>query len=119
MKGLIVVNQSIGHNQYKIDRFLEEGKKLGIDLNVVVNDGTLSKIENGEIVLTECPDKDTDSDCHYTIKKYQSERQQNEDGTIVHTKIVLIPLNKDYDAIELDGETEYRTIGILKCVLSK
>ena len=74
---------------------------------------------NGEIVLTECPDKDTDTDCHYTIKKYQSERQQNEDGTIVHTKIVLIPLNKDYDVIELDGETEYRTIGILKCVLSK
>ena len=35
-----------------------------------------------------------------------------------HTKVKLIPLNKDYDAIELDDEIEYRTIGILKCVLS-
>ena len=51
MKGLIVVNQSIGHNQYKIDRFLEEGKKLGIGLDVVINDGRLAKIENGEVVL--------------------------------------------------------------------
>ena len=51
MRGLIVVNQSIGHNQYKIDRFLEEATNLGIDLYVVVNDGSLSKIENGEIVL--------------------------------------------------------------------
>lgn len=52
MRGLIVVNQSIGHNQYKIDRFLEESKDLGIDLDVVINDGHLAKIENGEIVLS-------------------------------------------------------------------
>jgi hypothetical protein len=27
-------------------------------------------------------------------------------------------LNKDFDVIELDEENEYRTIGVLKCVLS-
>ena len=73
---------------------------------------------NGEIVLTECPSKDTDTDCHYTIKKYHSEFVQNEDGTLEHSKIELIPLNKDYDVIELDEETSYRTIGVLKCVIS-
>lgn len=73
---------------------------------------------NGEIVLTECPSKDTDTDCHYTIKKYHSEYVQNEEGTLEHSKIELIPLNKDYDVIELDGETSYRTIGVLKCVIS-
>ena len=73
---------------------------------------------NGEIVLTECPSKDTDTDCHYTIKKYHSEFVQNEDGVLAHSKIELIPLNKDYDVIELDGETSYRTIGVLKCVIS-
>ena len=73
---------------------------------------------NGEIVLTECPDKDTDTDCHYTIKKYHSEKRQDEYETTVHSKIELIPLNKDFDVIELDQETDYRTIGILKCVLS-
>jgi SOS-response transcriptional repressor LexA len=71
---------------------------------------------NGEIVLTECPDKDADTDCHYTIKKYQSEKLVTEEGW-QHTKVELIPLNKDYDTIELEGETEYRTIGVLKCVL--
>ena len=74
---------------------------------------------NGEIVLTECQNKDTDTDCHYTIKEYHSEKYLNEDGTMVHSKIELIPLNKDFDVIELDEGTEYRTIGILKCVLSK
>ena len=73
---------------------------------------------NGEIVLTECPSKDTDTECHYTIKKYHSEFVQNEDGTLEHSKIELIPLNKDYDVIELDEETSYRTIGVLKCVIS-
>ena len=72
----------------------------------------------GEIVLTECSHKDTDTDCHYTIKKYHSEKHLNEDGSLVHTKIELIPLNEEYEVIELDEETEYRTIGILKCVLS-
>lgn len=72
----------------------------------------------GEIVLTECSHKDTDTDCHYTIKQYHSEKRLNEDGALVHTKIELIPLNEEYDVIELDEDTEYRTIGILKCVLS-
>jgi len=71
----------------------------------------------GEIVLTECSHKDTDTDCHYTIKQYHSEKRLNEDGTLVHTKIQLVPLNKDYDVIELDSENIYRTIGILRCVI--
>ena len=73
----------------------------------------------GEIVLTECSHKDTDTDCHYTIKKYHSEFVQNEEGTMEHSKIELIPLNNGYKVIELDQDTEYRTIGILKCVLNK
>lgn len=70
----------------------------------------------GEIVLTECPDKDADTDCHYTIKKYHSEKRQV-DGVLINEKIELIPLNNAYDVIELDKETNYRTIGVLKCVL--
>jgi len=34
-----------------------------------------------------------------------------------HTKVELVPLNKDYETIEFDGDTEYRTVGIFKCVL--
>ena len=72
---------------------------------------------DGDIVLTECPDKDTDTDCHYTIKKYHSEILEHSDGTREHSKIELIPLNKDYDVIELNNDIEYRTIGVLISVL--
>ena len=51
MNGIIIVNQTIGHNQYKIDRLMEESKKFGIDLKVFVNNGTLSVIKNNEIFI--------------------------------------------------------------------
>lgn len=34
-----------------------------------------------------------------------------------HTKVELMPLNKDYEVIELDDFFEYKTIGILKTIL--
>ena len=71
---------------------------------------------NGEIVLTECSEKDLDYGGKYTIKKYHSEKHLTEAGW-QHTKIELIPLNNDYDTIELDSDTDYRTIGVLKCVI--
>ena len=49
MKGIIIVNQTIGHNQYKIERFKTEFQKKCVDLEVFVNDGTLAEIKNNEI----------------------------------------------------------------------
>ena len=72
---------------------------------------------NGEIVLTQSSEFDSEYGGKYTIKKYHSEKVVTEEGW-QHSKVELIPLNKDFDVIELDEETEYRTIGILKCVLS-
>ncbi len=72
---------------------------------------------NGEIVLTQSSEFDSDYGSKYTIKKYHSEKVVTEEGWR-HSKVELIPLNKDFDVIKLDEETEYRTIGILKCVLS-
>ena len=71
----------------------------------------------GNIVLTRCKDKDTDYDCSFTIKKYHSVWKHYEDGTQEHEKIELEPLNKEYPVIELDEDLEYRTVGILKCIL--
>ena len=51
MNGIIIVNQEIGHNAYKIKRFQEEFSKLGVDLEVFVNNGTLAVIKNGEVVI--------------------------------------------------------------------
>ena len=51
MNGIIITNQAIGHNAYKIKRFTEEGKKLGICLSHYINDGSLAVIKNNEIVV--------------------------------------------------------------------
>ena len=51
MNGIIIVNQEIGHNAYKIKRFKEEFSILGISLEVFVNNGTLAVIENNKIVI--------------------------------------------------------------------
>ncbi len=46
MNGIIITNQDIGHNAYKIKRFTEEGNKLGISLSQLVNDGTLAVLKD-------------------------------------------------------------------------
>ena len=51
MKGIIIVNQSIGHNQYKIDRFVPEFNKRGINVDVFINDGTLAEIKDNNILI--------------------------------------------------------------------
>jgi len=52
MNGVIIVNQEIGHNQYKIDRLLEEFSKTDIDVRVLVNDGTLAKVIDNNVCLS-------------------------------------------------------------------
>lgn len=44
---------------------------------------------------------------HITIEKITGD----------HTKIELEPLNKEYPIIKLDEDSEYRILGVLKCVL--
>ena len=51
MNGIIIVNQTIGHNLYKIERFKEESSKMNISLEVFVNDGTLAMITNNQIQI--------------------------------------------------------------------
>lgn len=88
-----------------------------------IKDGDLCVFEwyragsrNGEIVLTQSSEFDSEYGGKYTIKKYHSEIVVTEEGW-QHSKVELIPLNKDFDVIELNEEGEYRTIGVLKCVL--
>lgn len=49
MNGIIITNQEIGHNVYKIKRYKEEFSKLGISLDVFVNDGTIAMIKDSEL----------------------------------------------------------------------
>lgn len=51
MNGIIITNQEIGHNVYKIKRHKEEFSKLGISLDVFINDGTLAMIKDSELSI--------------------------------------------------------------------
>ena len=51
MNGIIIVNQELGHNKYKIKRFNEEFSKLGVSLSVFVNNGTLAVIKDNDIEI--------------------------------------------------------------------
>jgi len=52
MNGIIIVNQQVGHNEYKINRFKEEFSKLGIGLEVFTNDGSLAMIDNADVAVS-------------------------------------------------------------------
>ena len=56
MNGIIIVNQEVGHNAYKIERFFDEFSKLDIKLDVVTNDGSIGKIVNNQQIynLPQC-----------------------------------------------------------------
>ena len=91
-----------------------------------IHDGDLCVFEwykggsrEGEIVLTQSSDYDSDYDGKYTIKRYHSEKQASEDSW-QHTKIQLFPLNPEYDPIVLttEDEDEYRTVGVLKRIIT-
>lgn len=51
MNGIIITNQEIGHNVYKIKRYKEEFSKLGISLDVFINDGTLAMIKDSKLSI--------------------------------------------------------------------
>ncbi len=98
----------------------------GTSMSPKIKDGDLCVFEwytggsrNGEIVLTQCSEFDPEYDGKYTIKKYLSEKNANEDGSWIHSMIQLQPLNSDYPVINLNPEDaeQYRTIGIFKMVL--
>lgn len=51
MNGIIITNQQIGHNAYKIDRLQDEFKKVGVAIEVFVNNGTLAVIKNNDVQI--------------------------------------------------------------------
>ena len=51
MNGIIITNQQIGHNKYKINRLCEEFKKAHVKIDVFNNDGTLGLIKDDVAVI--------------------------------------------------------------------
>ena len=51
MNGIIITNQQIGHNQYKIDRFITEFNKVNVPVETYINDGTLAEIKDSNVQI--------------------------------------------------------------------
>lgn len=95
---------------------------VGDSMNKVIANGSrcLFRLErggsrNGKIVLVEHSDViDGDSGSHYTVKEYQSIKEETEDGWS-HTKILLKPnsYDKSFQTLELteNQSSNYRVIG--------
>lgn len=75
-------------------------------------------LEN-EIVLTQLITHDIDYGGMYTIKKYHAEKAVDENGAIRNTKVELLSLNPDFNAIVLSEEdaNDVKTVGIFVDVL--
>lgn len=74
----------------------------------------------GKIVLAQHHDiRDVDMRSNYTIKRYKSEKKFSKDDMWRHEKIILEPLNKEYEPIVLskDSESEFKIIAEFVTVL--
>lgn len=69
--------------------------------------GGVAGSRQGRIVLVELRDAvDPETGERYTVKKYTSEKAEADDETWRHTRITLMPLNRDFDPIELRVDDE-------------
>lgn len=114
----------LGFSPDKNKHFVVHAK--GDSMMPKIQDGDLCVFEwyragsrEGEIVLIQTHEYDSDYDGKYTIKRYHSEKQVSESGWL-HSIVELFPLNMEYGVISVNPmESDYyRTIGILKAVLN-
>jgi SOS-response transcriptional repressor LexA len=52
-----------------------------------------------------------DASQRYTVKRYQSEKEYSEDGGFRHKRIILEPLNPEFEPWELEEGSECRILG--------
>jgi len=74
----------------------------------------------GKIVLVQHHDiVDSETGGGYPVKRYRSDKRYGKDGTWFHERIILEPLNKEYEEIVLKNcaEGEFKVIGELLSVL--
>lgn len=95
----------------RLSRELFVARIQGRSMEPKIPDGSLCVFRQGvtgsrqgRLVLVE--QRGGGANDRYTVKRYASEKAQQEDGTWSHEKITLIPLNPDFEAWTLDPEEE-------------
>jgi hypothetical protein len=108
-----------------VGRLTEEmfvAKAVGRSMEPQIQDGDFlvfrahpKGTRQNKIVLAQGPIEDPELGGPFTVKKYSSEKVVDEDGSWRHTRVVLSPLNKDFEAIEVElvgdeGEPEVNIV---------
>ncbi len=81
----------------------------GRSMEPKIHDGDLCVFEKtagsrqGKIVLAKAKDELDPDAGSYTIKQYSSESKADEDGRNIHTRIVLSPLNSEFQPIVIES----------------
>jgi hypothetical protein len=67
----------------------------------------VSGTRHGKIVLVQLRDAtDPETGQRYTVKRYESEKAENEDGVWRHITITLRPVNSEFEPIILIGDDD-------------
>ena len=53
----------------------------------------------------------------FTIKRYRSVKRQSGDGDWAHDKIILEPLNPEFESWELEEDSPIKVVGEFVCLL--
>jgi len=64
----------------------------------------------GKWVLVENYAESEEGGQRYTVKRYRSEKVYHEDGTWAHERIIMEPLNPEFESWELTGDDQCRVI---------
>jgi len=93
------------------------GRVTGRSMEPVIPDGSLCAFRigvtgsrQGKRVLVENFGESEAGGERYTVKRYRSEKMQAADGSWVHDRILLEPLNPDYETLELREGHDCRVI---------
>lgn len=88
-------------------------KAVGRSMEPQIKDGDYlifrtdpSGTRQNKIVLAQGPIQDPEFGGPFTVKKYYSEKIVDDGGSWRHSKVLLLPLNKDFDPIEVPPAAE-------------
>jgi hypothetical protein len=96
----------------------------GKSMEPLIPDGSLCVFRRGVVgsrqgkrVLVENLEESESGGQRYTVKRYTSSKRQNPDGTWEHERIILEPLNPDFDAWPLEEGSRVNVLAEFVCVL--
>lgn len=111
----------------KLDNQMFVARAVGRSMEPTIRDGDLlifranpTGTRQGKIVLAQYRGPaDPETGGAFTVKRYSSEKNTAKDGEWKHTRIMLSPLNKDFEPILIPAEAadEFRIVAELITVI--